>query len=282
MSSAGRELLVKTVAQTLPMYSMQRFLLPKSFCEELNVMIAKFWWSGDPGKRKIHWLNCRQLCKSKHEGGLGFRDLYAFNLDLLAKQAWRFLQQMESLAFRVFQARYFPNVDFLCARVKTNSSYVWRSIVEARNVISKGRLWQVGNGSFIKIWQDNRLPRDTFFPVLTPLLDDWNVEATMDSLFVPGLPQWHVALVRALFSQKEVDLILSILLSFWSSLDRRILHFERNGKFTVRSVYHVAKALVATTIARVSGSASMPDDGQSKVLRKIWNACVPGKVKVCA
>lgn len=57
LSSAGHELLVKTVAQALPMYSMQCFLLPKLFCEELNMMIAKFWWSGDLGKRKIHWLN---------------------------------------------------------------------------------------------------------------------------------------------------------------------------------------------------------------------------------
>lgn len=50
LSCAGWELLVKTVAHVLPMYSMQCFLLPKSLCEELNVMIAKFWWSGDLGK----------------------------------------------------------------------------------------------------------------------------------------------------------------------------------------------------------------------------------------
>nr|XP_028952454.1 uncharacterized protein LOC114822290 [Malus domestica] len=99
LSSTGRELLVKTVAQALPLYSMQCFLLPKSFCEELNVMIAKFWWSGDPGKRKRHWLNWRYLCEPKHEGGLGFRDLYAFNQALLAKQAWRFLHDPESLVF---------------------------------------------------------------------------------------------------------------------------------------------------------------------------------------
>ena len=69
LSSAGKELLVKTVAQELPMYTMQCFLLPKSFCEELNMMIAKFWWSGEPGKHKIHWVNWRTLCKSKEEGG---------------------------------------------------------------------------------------------------------------------------------------------------------------------------------------------------------------------
>lgn len=54
LSSANRELLVKTMAQALPTYSMQSFILPKSFCDEVNVMIAKFWWSGDSGKRKIH------------------------------------------------------------------------------------------------------------------------------------------------------------------------------------------------------------------------------------
>lgn len=63
LSCAGQELLVKIVAQALPMYSIKGFLLPKSFCEELNIMIAKFWWSNDPSKLKIHWLNWHHLCK---------------------------------------------------------------------------------------------------------------------------------------------------------------------------------------------------------------------------
>ncbi|KAM1318298.1 hypothetical protein ACFX13_003583 [Malus domestica] len=131
----GCELLVKTVAQALPMYSMQCFLLPKSFCEELNMMIAKYWWSGDPSRRKIHWLNWRTLCKPKHEGGLGFRDLYAFNQALLAKQAYVFLHDPEALVFRVFKAQYFPTIEFLDAQVNSNSSYVWRSIVASRPVL---------------------------------------------------------------------------------------------------------------------------------------------------
>ncbi|KAM1884835.1 hypothetical protein ACFX14_037585 [Malus domestica] len=282
LSNAGRELLVKTVAQALPIYSMQCFLLPESFCEELNLMIAKFWWSGDSSKRNIHWLNWRQLCKAKQEEGLGFRDLYDFNLALLAKQAWHFIQQPESLAFRVFKARYFPNVDFLSACVKSNCSYVWRSIAAAQLVILKGCHWQVGDGSSIKIWRDNWLPKDIFFHVLSPPAVDWSMDSIMDNLFVTGLPQWHVALVKELFSQEETDLILSILLSFRSTLDRRIWHFERSGKFIVQSAYHVAKSLVSSTRAGASGSNSKLDDGRSKLLRKIWNAYVPRKFRICA
>lgn len=144
LSSAGKNVLVKTVAQALPMYTIQCFLLPKTFCEELNMMTAKFWWSGDPGKRKVHWLNWRLLCKPKNEGGFGFREFYAFNIAMLSKQTWRFVQGTESLVYRMFKAKYFSTTDFLNAPVKANASYCWKSIAATRNVICKGLRWQIG------------------------------------------------------------------------------------------------------------------------------------------
>lgn len=44
LSKAGRGVLVKAVAQTIPTYLMNCFKFPKDLCREINSMISKFWW----------------------------------------------------------------------------------------------------------------------------------------------------------------------------------------------------------------------------------------------
>ena len=110
---AGREILIKAVAQATPMYTMNCFKLPDSLCNELSSSIRNFWWGQREKERKLAWLAWEKMCMPKSEGGMGFKDLKAFNLALLAKQGWRLAQNTESLAHRVLKARYFPNSNFL-------------------------------------------------------------------------------------------------------------------------------------------------------------------------
>ena len=44
LSNAGKEILIKTVAQVLPSYTMSAFKLSNALCDEMTSIVRKFWW----------------------------------------------------------------------------------------------------------------------------------------------------------------------------------------------------------------------------------------------
>ena len=157
LSKAGREVLIKAVAQAIPTYAMNCFRLPKTWCDEINGLIARYWWGQKGDERKLHWMRWDKLCSPKKNGGLGFRNLYLFNSSLLAKQCWRLLNAPQSLFYRVFKARYFPSCNLLEASLGSNPSFLWRSLLSGRDVIKKGLRWSNHNGSLARpLWIETK------------------------------------------------------------------------------------------------------------------------------
>lgn len=57
LSRAGKEILIKQVAQTLPSYAMSVFLLPLDITRNIEKSLTKFWWStAQNNKSKINWI----------------------------------------------------------------------------------------------------------------------------------------------------------------------------------------------------------------------------------
>lgn len=54
LSSGGKALLIKAVAQSIPTYAMSCFALPQTLCDEVSKVIRDFWWRTKNGKHKIH------------------------------------------------------------------------------------------------------------------------------------------------------------------------------------------------------------------------------------
>jgi hypothetical protein len=100
------------------------------------------------------------MCNSRKERGMGFRDFEAFNLVLLAKQAWRLLTVPSSLCARVLRARYFSNTDLLHERYcPARGSFTWRTILYGRDLLRNGLIWRISDGSQVKMWESNWIPR---------------------------------------------------------------------------------------------------------------------------
>jgi hypothetical protein len=90
-------------------------------------------------------------------GGLGFRDIHAFNVAMLSRQVWRLVQNPDSLCARVLRAKYYPDGSILDAKPSEGISYAWRSLLHGVNLIRDGYIWRIGDGVQINIWTD--LPR---------------------------------------------------------------------------------------------------------------------------
>ena len=65
LSMGGNEVLIKAVAQAVPIYTMNCFLLPKGLYEEIEGMIRRFWWGQRKQESKIAWVSWEKLCQSK-------------------------------------------------------------------------------------------------------------------------------------------------------------------------------------------------------------------------
>ena len=221
LSNVGKEILIKAMAQATPTYTMSCFKIPDALCKELNSMVRNFWWGQKENERKMAWISWEKMCQRKAEGRLGFRDLKAFNLALLAKQGWRIIQNPNSLLHRVLKAKYFKSTSFLEAQVGNGPSYTWRSLMEAKSVVERGMRWNIGNGRSIDIWRDRWLPTPNSFKVINPKSQGSLVER-VEHLLDSDRRAWDINKVRSTFLPFEAKTMFGIPISPGLPNDSRI------------------------------------------------------------
>lgn len=168
LSRAGKEIMIKAVAQAIPTYAMSCFDQSEELCKEISTIIGRYWWSQHDKTNKIHWVSWEILTRSKSRGGLGFRDLYTFNIAMLARQAWRLLIFPNTLCAQVLRAKYFADKNILEVSAKAGVSYTWRSILKGVKLIKEGIIWRIGDGSSVNIWKDPWILRNVSRRVITP------------------------------------------------------------------------------------------------------------------
>lgn len=127
---------------------MSCFKFPNSVLTKFQKVILDFWWGTKASFKKTHWVRKEILYQRKLDGGIGLKNMQSFNMALLGKQGWRILMNPDSLLSRVLKKKYFPYCDFLSAPVKSNSSFVWKSIYSAMGILRRGTLYDVTSNSY--------------------------------------------------------------------------------------------------------------------------------------
>lgn len=171
------------------------------------------------------------MCMPKSKGGMGFQDMYAFNLALVMKQAWRIFRNEDSLAGSVLRAKYFRNGSFLEAAKGRNPSYFWSCLCEAKEVLKQGLYWRVGDGKKIRVWKDkwicdmgNMCPEKN--------IEDVDENELVTKYINQNNNTWNEELIDNMFSSNEAAAIKRIPISK-IGLEDKLNWYPQNEKLLV-------------------------------------------------
>lgn len=268
LSTASKEVLIKSVAQAIPVFFMSCFRLPRGLCEKVTSIIRQFWWGSKQGRRKPAWVSWDVMTRPKNLGGLDFRDLEIFNIALLCRQAWRVLQEPESLSARILKGVYLAATSVLEAELGSNPSQIWRAIIDGRDILCQGIIKRIGNGLSTNIWNDNWIPRSGLMKPFAssvahpPRLVSELIDATSAA--------WREELVRHTFLPVDTEAILRIPLctrpvsEFWAWAK------DPRGRFSVHSVY---KMIYRIKMGREAWLDESEDTSNMNRERQGWSAC---------
>lgn len=272
LTPAGKEVLIKAVVQAIPTYVMSVFILPKKFCDSIASMVTRFWWSQNNKERGIHWVSWRELKKCKKLGGLGFRDLQATNLALVAKQVWRIDKNPESLWVKVLKGKYFPKCSIWEAKKGRNPSWGWNSLFKGRNFLKNFVAWHIKDGKRVRMFGDKWLPGGE--RLWSRRLED--VEVRISDMMNANGNGWDVTKLRLVVPDETVRKILTIPVNQHLEKDEALWPYNQYGNYWVKTGYHLAVEYLGDG---GNPSSSSPGD-VSGIWNDVWSAKVAPKIKM--
>ncbi|XP_062014412.1 uncharacterized protein LOC133730929 [Rosa rugosa] len=172
---------------------------------------------------------------------MGFKNIYAYNLAMLAKQGWRLVSNPQSLIAQLYKARYFPHCSFWEAELGDSPSFSWRSILSGRHVLAAGVKWRIGDGVQVNIWRDKWVPNCAQYLIQKPHQIEFEFVA---DLIDNQSRVWIPTTINSLFSLEVAANILAIPLSRRVLPDKLRWSPEKRGNFFVKTAYWIAREKV--------------------------------------
>ena len=271
-TQAGKEVLIKSVAQEIPNYLMSVFKLPFEVCDDLNHMVRNYFWGAEKGKRKTHWYAWNKMTRPKCQGGLGFRDFRLFNQALLARQAWRLLTHPDGLCARLLKAKYYPNGRLEDTVFTGNPSPTWQAICHGLELLKKGMVWRIANGQNVRIWRDRWIVRDPTGGLISP---KGRCRFKWVSELMDHNGNWDNSKLQQFFLPINICEIQKIRPSHRLGEDFIAWAQEKSGVFSVRSAYRLASDDLHN--GPVTSSSHHPDSRRDG-WKALWSCSAPPKV----
>jgi len=155
LSFAGRLQLLKSVIFSSINFWTSVFLLPNQCLRKLEQMYNAFLWKGAPNSARGAKLSWEIVCSSKVCGGLGLRDLVAWNKVLALKLIWMLFTAASSLWVSWVRVNLIRNKNFWYLNPSFSGSWILRRLCKLRTLARPFIVCEVGSGVTANFWLDN-------------------------------------------------------------------------------------------------------------------------------
>lgn len=141
--------------------------------------------------------------------------------------------------------------------------------------MKKGLRWQIKSGNDVKFWTDKWVPSLNNFQIQSSRQTE-EEQVSVASFIDSSTKEWNVHKLKQSVSEQEVKAIIPIPISKLGGTDRLIWHYAKNGRYSVKSGYHVARAIGPASNTSNPSSSFIPPPSFWKF---VWNLNIPPKVK---
>lgn len=160
LSFAGRLQLLSTVIAGIINFWSCAYILPKGCLAEIDSLSSKFLWKGKTdgqGAAKVSWDS---VTKPKTEGGLGLRNLLAWNTAAALKLIWLLFFKHDSIWSTWFRNEVLQGDinNFWVINTKQKHSWMANQLILLRTTAYPWIKVDVGNGETTYFWTSNWAP----------------------------------------------------------------------------------------------------------------------------
>lgn len=200
LSFAGRSTLIQSVAQTLPSYTMQTYILPVGICKKIDGLLRDFWWGKDMQKKNHLYLKSwKKICVPKEAGGLGFRTMVDMNLALTTKLAWQLCTKPNKLWVLLLTSKYLKGLKFLDdSQNPARGSWIWNNILDCKSSLKNGICYWIGKDSVVRLKEDPWIPEIQGFKIPSDIHIPENLYYVRE-LMTPNGFSWNMELIYSVF-----------------------------------------------------------------------------------
>ncbi|CAA0806935.1 RNA-directed DNA polymerase (reverse transcriptase)-related family protein, partial [Striga hermonthica] len=150
LSYAGRLKLLRSVVQGIVCFWMGIFHLPDIVRTKITQLCRRFLW----GSKSAH-VAWDSVCLPRLEGGLGLRDLIAWNQALLTRMLWNMQAKKDTLWQKWIHNIYLKGNSIWEWEVRPNDSPLFKSLIDIRQTLVERAGSERGAEALLRGWNSH-------------------------------------------------------------------------------------------------------------------------------